>query len=189
MSVSQSNNKNWLDLIKKTKNRSFLGNITTRWTAVNRGEDCIKISLCKAKFLSSLVCSILLFIFLLVILTCSKRLYGVNFIFFSLPFIWLFVGSLLGCKRIMLWAKGDDKIKLVSGIFPIKDVFFLSKNEIFANLEWLDQSKTSVVLYLYNREYPDSKVKLIRSAKRSWVVPVFNQLKEVLGSSCVDETY
>lgn len=187
MSVSHSNDY-WFDLTKKTTSRSFLGNITTRWSVLRYGEDYVKISLYRAKFLSSLVCSILLFIFLLLIMACSKKWHSEYFIVFFLPVIWLFVGSFWGCKRSFLWAKGDDEIKLVRGIFPKYETFFLDINKLSARLEWSNQSKTSITLYLYNSEHADSRVKLIDSVRRPWIMPIFDQLKQVIGDSCVDAT-
>jgi len=104
------------------------------------------------------------------------------------PLTWLFVGAFWGCRRSLLWTKGGDEIKLVCGIFPISEIFFLDKNKLLVKLKWSGQSKTSVVIHLYNQEYPDSRVRLIRSVKRSWIIPVFNALKEILDKNCIDET-
>jgi hypothetical protein len=107
---------------------------------------------------------------------------------FFLPFLWLLIGILWGCRRTLLWTKGSDEIKLICGVFPIYKTSLLRKNEISAKLEWLDQSKTLVAVYLYNHNYLESRVNIIGSIRRLWVIPVFDQLIKILGNSCIDET-
>lgn len=191
--ASDCNDSNGWDYVSsRAIKKPYLGVIQTRWRVITRTEEVTRITLYKEKFVSSLVCAILLsvlLVLLLVLVSRTKELYGEHFWVFTIPCIWLFLGLNFGYRRELVWKKNSDEISLVFGFYPFVRTVSLNKNTLSARLEWSKRRKRKIaIIYLYDNKDVHFCMKLIGATRRAWIIPVFGGLSEILEGRCTDET-